>query len=256
MPLLGKQPQIVKHMKSIVNEWLPRDHPPKAIVVLSAHWDDERTIKISASEKPTMLFDYYGFPPESYEYNYPAPGSPELASRIQHLLMSSQELKSELDYERGLDHGVFIPLMVMYPKADIPVVCISLDGSLSAEINMKIGSALQSLPDEEILILGSGYTFHNLRHFFHPSKASIQTSVDFDNWLKKTILSSPSHESMLMEMQRWEEAPGARDCHPREEHLLPLFMVAAAGGASSTPQLISEQGGAGTEHATSAYIFK
>ena len=117
LPLLGRQPALVENMKEIAKNILPRTKDPKAIVVVSAHWESD-PIKITASEKPSMYFDYYGFPPESYEYEYPAPGSPDLARRIQNLL-GAEGLTSELDTKRGYDHGVFIPLMLMYPKVSL-----------------------------------------------------------------------------------------------------------------------------------------
>jgi 4,5-DOPA dioxygenase extradiol len=113
MPLLGKQPELVDQMKEIVQKHLPQQLP-KAIVILSAHWESD-PIKITSAERPSMYYDYGGFPPETYEYQYPAPGSPELAKKIQGLL-GGQGLKSELDGKRGFDHGVFVPLMIMYPK--------------------------------------------------------------------------------------------------------------------------------------------
>jgi 4,5-DOPA dioxygenase extradiol len=113
LPLLGRQPELVKHMKEIVADHLPKV-PPKAIVVLSAHWESD-PIKITSSPQPSMLYDYYGFPPETYEYKYPAPGSPELARKIQNLL-EERGLRSELDECRGFDHGVFVPLMIMFPE--------------------------------------------------------------------------------------------------------------------------------------------
>jgi aromatic ring-opening dioxygenase catalytic subunit (LigB family) len=116
---------------------------PKAIVVFSAHYK-ANPMEISSSKPPPMLYDYHGFPPEAYEYEYPAPGCPELAAEIQ-LLFSSNNIDSVLNESRGFDHGVFIPLMLMYPEHDIPVVCVSLDESLDISAHLKIGSALAPL---------------------------------------------------------------------------------------------------------------
>jgi 4,5-DOPA dioxygenase extradiol len=258
LPLLGRQPELVQNMKDIVEKHLPPE-PPKAIVVLSAHWESN-PIKITAGERPAMDYDYYNFPPETYKYSYPAPGSPDLAEKIQ-ILLGEQGLKSELDKERGFDHGVFIPLMIMYPDANIPVVCVSLHDSLSAEINMNIGKALQSLRDEDVLILGSGYAFHNMKALFNPSEQSVQASIDFNLWLKDTILSGDSVD-LLQKLKEWDKAPGARISHPREEHLLPLLMVAAAGGNASIPRLIYDTTGTDnrqaeqlTQHAVTGYLF-
>jgi aromatic ring-opening dioxygenase catalytic subunit (LigB family) len=113
LPLLGKQPELVENMKEVVKKYLPKE-PPKAIVVLSAHWESD-PIRITSSERPSMYYDYGGFPPETYNYQYPASGSPDLAEKIQNLL-GENGLKSKLEDERGFDHGVFVPLMIMYPE--------------------------------------------------------------------------------------------------------------------------------------------
>jgi 4,5-DOPA dioxygenase extradiol len=246
MPLLGKQQNLVKHMKDLVKNYLPPEKP-KAIVVFSAHWESD-PVKITSSSNPKMLYDYYGFPPESYEYEYPAPGSIELAQRI-HGLLTTQGIDSELDNERGFDHGVFVPLMIMYPDADIPVVCVSLHSSLAPEINIGIGQALKPLRDDGILVLGSGYTFHNLKSFFNPSSESYQASSEFNEWLKQTM----SRNDVLDRLAEWESAPGARLAHPREEHLIPLFMTAATGGM---PQLIFDVEAKTGDHAVSGYLFQ
>lgn len=253
LPLLGRQPELVKHMKETVQKWLPTKRP-SAIVVLSAHWESN-PVKITSSANPSMLYDYYGFPPETYEYKYPAPGNPALASQIRGLL-EKRGIASELDAKRGFDHGVFIPLMLMYPDADIPVVAVSLDASLSAQGNMDIGSALEPLRDQGVLILGSGYTFHNMQAFFHPSPQTHQQSSRFNTWLQETILSSSTATvgQALPKLAEWDAvAPDARHCHPREEHLLPLFMTAAAAGANAKPKLIWSDT---NEHAVSSFLFE
>lgn len=233
LPLLGEQPELVAHMKDIVSKHIPVHttscNKPKAIVVVSAHYE-AKPIEITSSKNPSMIFDYYGFPPETYQYDYPAPGHPELASEI-HRLLSSNSIDSNLNEERGFDHGVFIPLMFLYPEHDIPVVCVSLDKSLDASSHLLIGKALAPLQDEGILLLGSGYTFHNLNAFFNPTPASKEASVQFNEWLKETILQYDG-DRLLQRLKGWKDAPGARICHPREEHLLPLFVIAAAGAAN------------------------
>jgi 4,5-DOPA dioxygenase extradiol len=249
MPLLKRQPNLVTHMKEVSSRWLTQK--PAAIVVFSAHWESD-PIRITSSPHPTMLYDYHGFPPESYKYQYPAPGSPALAQKIQSLLQITG-LSAELDDQRGFDHGVFVPLMIMYPDADIPVVAVSLHSSLSAETNMLISRALAPLRDENILLLGSGYTYHNMQGFFHPSSASYQASSSFNDWLKQTLLTDDPTER-LAALQQWDRAPGARASHPREEHLLPLLMVAASAPAEAS-QLIFETSAGNGEHAVSSYLF-
>jgi 4,5-DOPA dioxygenase extradiol len=252
LPLLGRQPELVEHMKEVRTKWLPQ-RKPDAIVVLSAHWESD-PIQILASPNPSMLYDYSGFPPETYKYEYPAPGSPELANKIKNLL-DKNGLKSELNDQRGFDHGVFIPLMIMYPEADIPVVAVSLHSSLSADINIQIGKALEPLRDENILLLGSGYTFHNMHGFFHPSEKTYKASTDFNAWLKDAI-TNESGNAILEKLEAWEKAPGARISHPREEHLIPLFMVAAAAsGSEATPEVILDTRAGNGEHAISSYLF-
>ena len=194
---------------------------PDAIVVISAHWE-ESIISITASENPALLFDYFGFPPETYEYEYPAPGHPHLAKQAAELLHNAG-IEARLDDERGLDHGVFVPLLLMYPDADIPCIQISLSDSLDAELHIRIGKALSALKAENILVLGSGFSFHNMRALMSSSTAEVPENLAFEQWLAETC-----GDSTLSEIEReqrlanWKQAPGARYCHPREEHLLPL----------------------------------
>ena len=253
MPLLGKQPEITHHLrKELVTKYLPET--PTSIVVLSAHWESH-IVSITSSANPSMVYDYSGFPPESYMYQYPAPGSPELANKIQGLF-EQHGIKSQLDDKRGYDHGVFVPLMLMYPNPIIPVVCVSLDASLSIEKNLKIGSALQSLREEGVLILGSGYTFHNMGGFFNPTKEILSASTEFNTWLKETMTNRDDREggtALKAKLLEWEKAPGARLCHPREEHLLPLFMTAAAAGWNSKAEVIYESTELGIS--VSGYLF-
>lgn len=251
LPLMGRDPALVEHMQG-VRKLLPK-HPPKAIVVFSAHWESS-PVKVTANEAPDMLYDYYGFPPETYEYQYPAPGNPGLAAKIQGLLQA-KSISCELDERRGFDHGVFIPLMLMYPEADVPVVAVSLDSSLSADKNMQIGEALSELRNEDVLIVGSGYTFHNMKAFFNPSEETYKASTDFNEWLKGTLLKDSDNENVLQSLKEWDRAPGARTAHPREEHLLPLFMTAATSSPGSKPTLIYDAKAGNGQHAVSSYLF-
>lgn len=249
LPLLGQQPQLATHMQQQVKLYFPQK--PSAIVVISAHWE-ANPVKISSSSKPDMIFDYFGFPPETYQYKYPAPGSPSLANRIKQLL-ESNGIESELDPDRGFDHGVFVPLLLMQPQADIPIVCLSLDSSLSAEKHIAMGKALAPLREENVLLLGSGYTFHNLPAFFNPSESMLKASHKFNNWLKKAVLENDG-KSLEEQLIHWEDAPGSRICHPREEHLLPLFVVAASGDHEKNELIYDEQNE--NEYAVSGYIFR
>lgn len=197
---------------------------PDAIVVISAHWE-ETVIAITAAQAPPLLFDYFGFPPETYEYRYPAPGHPELAERIHRMLLQAG-IDARLDHERGLDHGVFVPLLLMYPDAGIPCIQISLSASLDAAVHVRIGKALSMLKHENLLILGSGSSFHNIQVIMSRRGDRLdERNRDFEAWLVQTLsdknLSETKREELLT---RWELAPQARYCHPREEHLLPLHV--------------------------------
>lgn len=252
MPLLGKQPELVNHMRAVA-EKLPRK--PTAIVVLSAHWESD-PVQVTNHPSPSMLYDYYGFPKEAYSLRYEAPGAPELAKKISGLL-TEREIPNKLNSDRGFDHGVFIPLMMMFPDADIPTVCVSLHGSLSAKRNMEIGAALESLRDEGVLILGSGYTFHNLNSFRGSSTDTekyYQSSKEFNEWLKTTFLTKTGTE-LEASLAEWDSAPGARESHPREEHLLPLFMTSAASGFGKAEVIFDETLDFPKPHAVTSYLF-
>lgn len=198
---------------------------PKAIVVVSAHWEEE-AFSVTGAANPPLFYDYYGFPPHTYELQYPAPGDPALAARIAGLLEGAG-LPSRVDPQRGFDHGMFIPLLLIYPQADIPVVQLSLKAGLDPETHLAAGRALAPLRDEGVLLLGSGMSFHNMQGFFrggfdHPSR-------QFDQWLTQAAESSADERAALL--QRWDGAPGARASHPREEHLLPMMVAAGAANA-------------------------
>lgn len=222
LPLLGdtahkEMVDNLKHLASILTK-------PSAIIVISAHWEENKPM-LTESANPSLIYDYFGFPEESYEIQYPAPGNPSLAHRI-HGLLQKHGIEADLDEHRGFDHGLFIPLKIMYPDADIPCVQLSLINSLDPMEHIQIGKALAGLADENILVLGSGFSFHNLRAFFAPSTEEIQSmNESFENWLIETC---SSHEFSEEERERrlvsWENAPAARFCHPREEHLLPLHV--------------------------------
>ncbi|MFT3915558.1 MAG: class III extradiol ring-cleavage dioxygenase [Anaeromyxobacteraceae bacterium] len=198
---------------------------PAAILCVSAHWEEPEPT-VMTSPRPPMLYDYSGFPPESYRITWPAPGSPALAARVRALL-GAAGLKSGEDRARGFDHGAFVPLKVAFPGAELPTVQLSLRAGLDPAEHLAIGKALAPLRDEGVLIVGSGMTFHNLRGFFQPGAAPVAAA--FDAWLREAGTAEPAARDAAL--VRWEEAPAARLCHPREEHLLPLMVVAGAAGA-------------------------
>jgi aromatic ring-opening dioxygenase catalytic subunit (LigB family) len=198
---------------------------PKAILMISGHWE-EPVFTVGSSPKPPMIFDYYGFPDDTYRLRFDAPGSPALAARVRELLSGAGFPTAE-DAERGYDHGVFVPLLLSTPDADIPVVQLSLRADLDPEAHLAAGRALAPLRDEGVLIVGSGMSWHNMAGF---SPAFTARSEAFDAWLGEAIADPARRDEAI---RHWEQAPHARDAHPREEHLAPLFV--AAGAAEGEP---------------------
>jgi aromatic ring-opening dioxygenase catalytic subunit (LigB family) len=198
--------------------------PPVALLVVSAHW--EATVPtVMTGERPPILYDYYGFPPESYEISWPAPGMPALAARVQTLL-DAAGIPNAVDADRGFDHGTFIPLKLTYPDANLPTIQLSLESGLDPAEHLAIGRALAPLRDEGVFVVGSGMTFHNLRAFRDPR--AVPVAEAFDGWLRETMTLAVGERNSRLE--RWATAPGARLAHPREEHLLPLMVAAGAAG--------------------------
>lgn len=198
---------------------------PKAILMVSAHWEEDLPT-VGSAPAPGMIYDYFGFPPHTYHLSYPAPGAPALARRVQDLLAAAQ-IESRDDPGRGFDHGVFVPMMIADSKAEIPVATLSLRRDLSPAKHLAIGAALEPLREEGVLILGSGNSFHNLQTFFDGARGASET---FDSWLTAAV-EAPEPAARNEKLAHWAKAPGARECHPREEHLLPLMVVAGAAGA-------------------------
>jgi aromatic ring-opening dioxygenase catalytic subunit (LigB family) len=200
---------------------------PRAILVISGHWE-ERAPTVSRRSDYARLYDYYGFPPETYTVQYPAPGSPDVADRVRELLTGAG-IPVEVERERGYDHGVFVPFMLVAPDATIPVVPLSLAAGLDPAQHVAIGRALAPLRDEGVLIVGSGMSFHNLRAIF--GGANLAGADAFDRWLGEAVTGDVAERAA--KLIAWESAPSARFAHPREEHLLPLMV--AAGAADDEP---------------------
>jgi aromatic ring-opening dioxygenase catalytic subunit (LigB family) len=211
---------------------------PKAVLVISGHWEAERPT-VNTSPSPPMLFDYYGFPDHTYQLSYPAPGSPELARRVQDLLAKAG-IKTDADPERGYDHGVFIPFMLIYPNADVPLLQLSLQEGLDPATHLAIGRALAPLRDEGVLIIGSGMSYHNLREFLTGSPRGNGAAESFDSWLTQAVEDTDPTERDR-QLTRWSAAPGALSCHPRSEHLLPLMVAAGAAGADHGRRIFNDR---------------
>lgn len=196
---------------------------PAALLIVSAHWEEAVPTTYAPSDA-RLLYDYYGFPPASYELQYPAKASPELAVRVRELL-NAKNIPVATDSQRGFDHGVFVPMKLVYPEADIPIVQLSLCEGLDVGAHLAVGRAIAPLRDEGVLILGSGMSYHNLRALGTP--AGDLAAHQFDTWLNGAI-TDPDPEARARRLREWPEAPGARSAHPRPEHLAPLFVVAGA----------------------------
>ena len=222
LPLLGdpKHEEMVQALRSIAAD----TERPAAIIVVSAHWE-EPVATITSAASPGIIYDYYGFPPESYEIEYPAPGKPDLASRLQACLQENG-IAAALDSERGFDHGLFIPLKIMYPEADIPCIQLSLLGSLDPAEHIALGAALSATGGDGVLVVGSGFSFHNLKAFFgRDASEPDERNEAFERWLIDTCSDRHLEEAeRARRLLAWESAPHARYCHPREEHLLPLHV--------------------------------
>lgn len=214
---------------------LPR--MPSAIVMVSAHWLEPK-FSVTRAPQPSLIYDYYGFPPHTYELKYPAPGAPDLADRIVQAL-SAAGVPAGADAQRGFDHGMFIPLKLMFPDADIPVVQLSLHESVDPAIHLAAGRALETLREQGVLIVGSGMSFHNMRAYGNPQYGPV--SDVFDEWLTQAVQASPEARDALL--TNWAQAPGARHCHPprAEEHLIPLMTVAGAAGRDAGQKVFSDR---------------
>lgn len=231
LPLMGDpgHQTMVRFLTTVTRE-LAR---PEAILVVSAHWEED-VATVTGSAHPPLIYDYYGFPEESYHIQYPAPGHPPLAQQVVDLL-TQQHIPARLDEDRGFDHGMFVPLKLMYPDANIPVVQLSLVDGLDPAHHLRIGKALAPVRERNVLIVGSGFSFHNLRAFFSAGSDALDPGNEaFQRWLVSTC-TDPGRTPEMREaaLINWEAAPSARYCHPREEHLLPMHVCAAAGGGAA-----------------------
>ncbi len=198
---------------------LPRT--PRAVLMISGHWETD-DFSVMTSPRPPMVYDYYNFPPHTYDITYPAPGAPDIAQRAAALIKSAG-LPVRDDAAQGFDHGTFVPMAILWPEADVPLFQVSIRHSYDPADHFALGRALAPLRDEDVLILGSGLSYHNLRLFGPGAKVP---SEAFDGWLSEILaLPAPARTAALLD---WEKAPHARTCHAQEDHLVPLFPALGA----------------------------
>ncbi len=199
---------------------------PRAVLMISGHWEDD-SFAVMGAARPPMVYDYYGFPKETYSIVYPAPGAPDLAAHTRDLLEAAG-LPTRIDSQQGFDHGTFAPAYIMFPEANVPVYQVSLRKGYSPEEHFALGRALAPLRDEGVMIVGSGLSYHNLRLFGPGAKVP---SEAFDAWLDAVLAEAP--EARTQALLDWEQAPYARVCHAEEDHFVPIF--AALGAAEGEP---------------------
>lgn len=239
----GTWTKMAAYLRSIA-ESLPER--PRALLVISGHWEERGFALTGAAEHPGLVFDYYGFPPETYQLSWPAPGAPWLAERAAGLLREAG-LPAGIHPTRGFDHGVFVPLKVAFPDAAIPCVQMSLVTGLDPVLHLAAGKALAALRDDGVLVIGSGMSFHNLRVYGDPRVE--EPSLEFDEWLTAAAQAPAERRAQLL--SHWAEAPHARLCHPREEHLMPLMVAAGASAAAG----VKDYGEVVLSGAVSAFRF-
>ena len=248
MPLFDHEghQELISFLKSITGELCD----PSAILLISAHWEESKAT-ITGGELPELIYDYYGFPKDAYEVEYPVPGHTVLAKRV-HDLLQHHGIESDIDYQRGFDHGMYVPLKLMYPDATIPCIQLSLVNSLNPKQHIEIGKALSELREDNVLIIGSGFSFHNLNAFRSTEEFGDDKNEAFEQWLIDTCidksLSSAEREQRLI---NWSGAPYARYCHPREEHLIPLHVCYGLAGTDA--KLVFEGNVIGKK--TSAFLW-
>ena len=202
----------------------------RGVVIMSPHWMS-REPAVMTHPRPATWHDFGGFPQALYQLQYPAPGDPGLAQRVMDLLAQAQ-ITAQADPQRPLDHGAWVPLMHLFPQADVPVVQVALPARWAARDVFAMGQALAPLRDEGVLVIGSGSMTHNLAEFFGGERDAAPYVVEFSRWIESAIA---THS--LQPLLAWDrEAPHARRAHPTDEHFLPLFFALGAGGLTDDPQ--------------------
>jgi 4,5-DOPA dioxygenase extradiol len=211
-----------------LKQWAHAMRRPQSVLMLSAHWE-QKPVTLGATRTVPLVYDFYGFPAKYYGIKYPAPGAPDLATRVRELLTKSQPVE---DSERGLDHGAYVPLIAMYPDADVPVLQVSLP-TLDAGTLFTLGRALAPLRREGVLIVGSGFLTHNLRALdLRPNPVTPSWAADFDAW-NADVITRRDVDALLDYRNR---APGVRQALPTHEHFVPL--VIAMGADIEEPSIV------------------
>ncbi len=244
-PFRDAQDQLEESLQRLPGE-LPE--APKAILMVSGHWEAPG-FAVQTHPNPPMFYDYGGFPEEMYQIRYPTPGSPELAGRVVELLTAAGIAVRE-DAERGYDHGMYAVLFPAWPDADVPVVQLAVDQRFDPAEHLAVGRALAPLRDEGVLILGSGFSYHNLRLMGPGAEVP---SAGFDEWLGDALIDR-SAEERATRLLEWAQAPYARVAHPREDHLIPLMVVTGAAGDDEAVRSYHEDAWNGTV-VTSSFRF-
>jgi aromatic ring-opening dioxygenase catalytic subunit (LigB family) len=198
---------------------------PRAVLMVSGHWEADRFL-LSAAARPPMEYDYFGFPEHTYRIRYDAPGAPALAEKVDALLTQGG-VTSGLDRQRGFDHGTFTLMHTIYPSADMPLVQLSLKATYDPVEHIKVGELIAPLRDAGVLIVGSGFSYHDTRGM--RSGTGADAPAAFDGWLSDTLVNSSPTERRDR-LSRWTAAPAARAAHPHEDHLLPLMIAVGAAG--------------------------
>ncbi|CAL8074570.1 unnamed protein product [Orchesella dallaii] len=223
LPILGDKAHVemVNWLKKFVGTYLTGDKKPTSCLVISGHWE-EKLPTVQSGETTELYYDYYGFPKESYNLKYTLPGATSLSKRVGELLESAN-IPYKVNKNRGYDHGVFIPMKILFPEGDIPTIQLSLVSGLNPMAHIKLGEALAPLRDEGVFILGSGMSYHNMRGFNNAQ--SNKDSDPFHEYLRNSLVNTENYEDKVAALDQWAKAPKARDCHPREEHLIPLHVI-------------------------------
>lgn len=223
------------HLVAFLRKIPDRLNTPATILLISAHWE-ETVATITSNERPSLIYDYYGFPKAAYQIQYPAPGDAAFANKL-HQSLSKAGLSSRLDDHRGFDHGMYIPLTLMYPQAHIATVQLSLCKNLDAKSHIQMGAAIAEVCDGSVLVIGSGFSFHNLSELLKTgSEATVadEKNVAFEEWLAETCTQDFEQEQVRVDrLLNWQQAPHARYCHPRAEHLLPLHVCYGIAGCAA-----------------------